>query len=391
MGRRSVFRDPNKLALSYIPEKIPHREDKLAKLKEYFNDVIFGDLNFEHVFIIGNSGTGKTLIARHFERYLNNVKSNKNIIPIYINARLERSPGNIVRKIISKIPPRIAKRGYSLEEIFSGFLKYINENDIKVVLILDDADHLFNSYKEFIYQLSRADELTSDFKNNLSLLFILHSIDGLSKLDRWTAAGLRKNIIYFEDYTYEELLDILLVRCEEAFHPDAYTLETLETAADTASKYNFNARYAIELMCKAGLIADSRREPIVKPEHVRLARNEVPPSFTEDELKSLHLHEKILLYSIAELLSGSDKAFITTGELERRYIENAHYFSIEPVKHTWLWKMINALSSLGLISKRISSKGYRGKTTLIGLPSFPADLLRKTLYKMIVREVGCDD
>jgi cell division control protein 6 len=382
--RKNVFKDPNKLSLSYIPDRIPHRETKLQQLKDYFDPVLRGKINYEHVFIIGNSGTGKTLVAKHLEKYVKEI--GENIIPVYINSRLERSPGNIIRKMISTISLKAVSRGYSLEEIYNGFLKQLSDENLRVVLILDDTDHLFYYHKDFIYKLSRAEEASPDYINRLSILFIAHKDDILAKLDPWTSAGLHKNIIYFEDYNYDELVDILMVRSEEAFHPDAISKDTIETAADTASAYNFNARYAIELLYKAGLIANKRSEKIVKPEHVRLARFDIPPSFSIEELRQLQLHEKILLYSIAELLSTSEKSFLTTGEIERRYRENAIYFGVEPVGHTWLWKMINVLTTFGLISTRKSGKGYRGKTTLIGLPSFPANILVNSLSEMIKNE-----
>ena len=380
--RRSVFKDPNKLSLSYIPQKIPHRETKLQQLKDYFIGVLRGNINYEHVFIIGNSGTGKTLIARHLEKYVKKESGGK-VIPIYVNSRLERSPGNIIRKMINSVSINTVSRGYSLEEIYGGFLKHLVDRDVKALLILDDADHLFDNYKDFIYKLSRAEEAFPEFISRLSILFIVHNNDVFNKLDPWTSAGLHKNLIYFEDYSYNELLDILLVRSQEAFYEEAMLFETLQVAADTATAYNFNARYAIELLYKAGLIADRRREKVVKPEHVRLARNETPPSFSLEELSGLQLHEKILLYSIAELLSTTGRSFVTTGEVEKRYRENALYFHVKPVGHTWLWKMINVLSTFGLISKRRSGVGQRGRTTNIGLPSFPANLLIKNLLEMI--------
>lgn len=379
MGKSSVFKDPNKLSLSYIPNKIPHREVHLQRLIEYFTPVIEGNINFEHVFLVGNTGVGKTLVAKHLERCLHRDGRGK-VIPIYVNARVERSPTNILRKMIERLSINIPLRGYSFEEMYYALLRSLMRADIKAVLILDDADHLFETDKDFIYKLSRIEEVFQDVTNVLSLVLIVHRIDVISKLDPWTSAGLHKNIILFENYTYDELLDILEFRAGEAFFEDAIMFESLETAADISNSYGFNARYAIELIYRAGLIADGRGEKVVKPEHVRLARKETPPLFSSEELNTLQLHEKIILYTIAELLSSSDKAFLTTGEVERRYRENSLYFNCKPLGHTYFWKLINTLAAFGVISKRLSGKGYRGKTYLIGLPSLPA----RTLYERLL-------
>ncbi|HEW93393.1 hypothetical protein DRN84_00125 [Candidatus Geothermarchaeota archaeon] len=383
----SVFKSKEKLLPSHIPDKMPHREEKFKELLDYFNQVIKNEINYTHVFIIGNTGTGKTLVARRFESTINE-KNIEDIITIYVNARIERIPGNIVRQMIKRVSPYLPIRGYSVEEMYLHMLLSVLESGKKILLILDDADHIFEKYPEFIYKLSRVEELLENKPNPLSILFILHNKYALSRLDSWTLAGLRKNILYFEDYDYDELVDILSFRAQEAFNEGAIEDSAIEAAADIASVYTYNARYGIELLLRAGEIVDKKGENVVKAEHVRMARFEVPPSFSYDDIASLRLHEKILLYALAEKLSSEDRSFVTTGELERRYREISFYFNVDPAGHTWFWKMIDTLSSFGIVSKRIVSKDIRGRTTLIGLPSFSASMLLNKLKEMITNEIN---
>ncbi len=395
----SVFKKKESLLPSYIPPEIPHRQEKLNELIEYYKPVIDGESDFEHVFIIGNTGTGKTLVAKHLERYITKFKQDKKVDVIYVNARFERIPGNIVRRMLRWANPIAPVKGYSVEDMYQYFLSFLENSPWRVLLILDDADHLFEKHMIFIYQLGRIYE--AGMQNKLSLLFIVRHVSSINKTDLWALGGIRKNMIYFEDYTYEELVDILDYRSSTAFREDSITFETIETAADIASTYNFNARYALELLYKAGTLADKEKSDTVKPEHVRKARLEVPPAFTYDELRTLTIHEKVLIYSLAEILNKTDKSFATTGELEKRYRENARIFNLEPVGHTWFWKMINTLASFGLISKHLSSKNFKGRTTLttlpiktleekgnkVGLPSFSADTLLNKLREMIEDEI----
>ena len=280
----SVFRNKATLMPDYIPPEIPHRHEKFLEILEYFKPVISGETYFEHVFIIGNTGTGKTLVARYLERHINALK-NRRADVIYVNARFERIPGNIVRKLLKWVNPFAPDRGYSVEDIYKYFLEILDKNDQRVLLILDDSDHLFEKYAEFIYKLGRVHEI--GLVNRLSILFILRSNVSINKADLWAIGGLRKNIVYFEDYGYEELVDILDYRASQAFKNGAIDEGAVETAADIAATYNYNARYAIELLLKAGMIADKKREKIVTAEHIRLARFEVPPSFTYEDMKAL--------------------------------------------------------------------------------------------------------
>ena len=373
-----VFRDRSKLLPTYVPMRLPHRESQMHLLMSSLLPVMENEIPNTHVIVTGNPGTGKTAVIKNLIRQLSAKSSS--LRPFYVNCRIERIPGNVVRSFLSQFLTSFSPRGLSIQEMLFSGLRYLVEKGEKPLLILDDADHFFTSHKEFIYMLTRVSEYDESF-NILSLIFVIHSSSLISSLDPWTAGCLRRNMIYFGDYNYEQLVDILDYRVAEAFYPESVLRESIETCADISSLYGFNARYALELMLKAGEIAEIRNSPIVTPEHVRLARREVPPSFSISELKNLNVHEKLILLTISKLLSESYKSFITMGELESEYINVCESYGISPVKHTWLWKIVNDLSKLGFISRKISGKGMKGKTTLIGLPSISAELLENFLRR----------
>jgi len=381
-----IFKDISKLSPTYVPQKIPHRENDFKYLLENFRPVLNGEESYTHVLIIGSPGVGKTVLTKFFQRYLLTETCASDFMHIiYVNYKIERIPGNVIRRISSLIIPAMPLRGYSLGELFIAVMEEVVREGKRILLIIDDADSIFYRDQELIYQLTRVDEILSGY-NPLSLILVIHREDALSYLDPWTAGTLRKNIIRLMPYSYEQLIDILNARVEEAFIEGTVSQETIETCADISATYGFNARYAIELLLYGGKIAESLGSTEVKPEHIRLARDKVPPSFSREDIMHLSIHEKIILYSLSRMLLTTNKAFVSSGDLEREYRAICDEIRIPPVSHTWFWTSIKTLTYYGLISTRESSKGYRGRTTLIGLPSFSARYLEEILRREIFRE-----
>jgi cell division control protein 6 len=78
------------------------------------------------------------------------------------------------------------------------------------------------------------------------------------------------------------------------------------------------------------------------------------------------------------------------GEVESVYKVVCEEYRKTPRAHTQLWKYIKDLSTTGMISTKISGKGVKGKTTLIGLTSTPASPMRKWLESILetVRKIA---
>ncbi|MGP3702361.1 MAG: ORC1-type DNA replication protein, partial [Candidatus Bathyarchaeota archaeon] len=86
--------------------------------------------------------------------------------------------------------------------------------------------------------------------------------------------------------------------------------------------------------------------------------------------------------SICRLLKENASAYISMGEVEKEYNVVCEEFGEKARAHVQLWKYVKSLSLTGIISTKSSSKGHRGKTTLIGLP-VSAEKLEKEILKII--------
>ena len=75
------------------------------------------------------------------------------------------------------------------------------------------------------------------------------------------------------------------------------------------------------------------------------------------------------------------------GEVEKSYSALCENMGVSANHHTQVWNDINELARKGIIEARLSGKGVRGRTTLIGLSLVSAGQLIDELHKALVADV----
>src|SRR5205823_13693430 len=99
------------------------------------------------------------------------------------------------------------------------------------------------------------------------------------------------NVVESPRYDRKELEDIVRTRVSLAMHPGTVGEDLIELIADIASEFG-DARYSIELLEKAGMLADEEHEEEVAAEHVRGAKAHVHPIDVEERLGLLDAPKK---------------------------------------------------------------------------------------------------
>jgi len=94
-----------------------------------------------------------------------------------------------------------------------------------------------------------------------------------------------------------------------------------------------------------------------------------------EELRYLSAHEKMILLALANLLYRSTKGFVSMGELESEYRDISSKSSIQPYAHTMLWNTVQEMKAKGLLITSQSGRGFRGRSTLIGLSYQPSEVI----------------
>jgi len=380
----SVFKDRVKVSFDYVPEKLPHREPQMQRLFSILKPV--GDVGIAgNAFLFGSVGTGKTHVARRFcedfRLYVN--KQGRGFDFAHVNCRQKMGDDAVLLALLKHFDERFPDRGFSIPEKIGILRKTLEKKQLHFVVILDEVDALLRrpGGTELVYTFSRFGE--EGGRGNVSLILISQRHDALDRLDAAALSTFRRtNAVEFPKYAAAELQDILAIRAGLAFHPGTVDSKLVDLIADVASEYG-DARYAIDLLERAGALADEEFAGEVGPEHVRAAKANVTPSDLQERLKDLDTPQKLVLLAIARKIRK--KTYITTGEAEDAYALVCEEFNEKPRGHTQLWKYIRDLDALGFIDAKVSGEGVVGKTTMISLPGIPARLLSDNIEATLKR------
>ena len=385
---RSVFKDESKLDISYIPYRLPHRNQELRLLKEFFSFILqFPEKMTQRVLITGDVGTGKTVLSQRFGADITREASKRRINLRYVHVNCREYRGSlflILHHVVSVFHPNFPKRGYSAEELLAILLQVLDEENAYVILTLDEFESLVNREgSEAVYKLTRMQEIRQNEPQRISLICILRNLRVIEKLDASTRSTLQSNIIRLEKYSKQQLIDILNDRVAIAFKPLTVQEETISLIAELAFTEGGNARFGIELLWRAGKYADAEELETVTPECVRKAVSSIIPTLRKDELKFLGFHEKLFLLGIARIFKESQKAYASIAEAEKAYAIVCEEYNVKPHSHTQLWKYLRSFSNYGIVKTEVSNVNAHGRSTLIYLPNVPAEDLEKELTSLL--------
>jgi cell division control protein 6 len=376
-----IVKDAAKLSFDYVPDKLVHRDEQAKRLFALFRPVLDGV--GARAFIVGSVGTGKTALSKRFCADFKAYCASKGraLDHVLVNCRQRGTDSAALLRIVQHFQPHFPDRGFSTAEMLDILRKDLDRTGVHLVVVLDEADVLLKkSGSDLVYSLARFDDEKAAPRGRVSIIMIsqkwaLDLLDpaALSTFKRGSAVELGK-------YTAEELADIVRARAELAMHPGVVDDDALALIGDIASEWG-DARFAIELLEKAGMLAEEGGSETVEAEHVRAAKAETNPVVTEGKLAQLDRAKALVLLAVARSLRKA--TYATTGDVEKAYAVACEEFGERPRAHTQFWGYMRDLDALGLMETKVGGAGSAGRTTLVSLPDVPAKALEARLHDIL--------
>ncbi|ACB38959.1 ORC1-type DNA replication protein [Pyrobaculum neutrophilum] len=376
---------------SYVPDRLPHREQQLQQLDTLFGGWLRSPGNhYPRATLLGRPGTGKTVTLRKLWELRRGEAAARFV---YINGFLFRNFTTIVGEIAKSLNIPFPRRGLSRDEFLALLVEHLRERDIYVFLVLDDAFNFAPDILSTFIRLGQETDKLGSFR--IALAAVGHSDTILNNLDPSTRGIMGKYVVRFTPYTKDQIFDILLERARAGLADGSYSEEILQMIADITGAQSpldtnrGDARLAIDILYRAAHLAQQSGRRQITPEDVRRSSKEVLFGVSEEVLVGLPLHEKLFLLAVVRTLKTTRAPYVSFGDAEEVYKMICEEYGEKPRVHSQLWTYLGDLRERGIIETRQNKKGegMRGRTTLISIGTEPLDTLEAVLTKMINEEL----
>jgi cell division control protein 6 len=355
--------DRDILRPSFVPDRLPHREEQVDQLAQILATALRGDRP-SNVLIFGKTGTGKTAVVKYIENELKKLDGGRAVQYVYMNCEIVDTPygvlQNVANRFVENLSQRIPFTGLSTDRVYQMLVEKLDEEKRIVILVLDEIDKIVTKNgDDLLYQLLKInDDLT---KAKVSLIGISNDLKFTEWLDPRVKSRLSDEKMVFPPYNAQELFDILQQRSHKAFDNGVAAESVLSLIAALAAQEHGDARRAMDLLRVAAELAERAGEEHITDQHVQRAKNKIELDTVVEAIKSLPTQSKLVLLSIiSNGEAGADR--MTTGDVYGTYKELCRKTGMPVLTQRRVTDLISELDMLGLVHARVKSYGRGGRT-----------------------------
>ncbi|MHA1472504.1 MAG: Cdc6/Cdc18 family protein [Promethearchaeota archaeon] len=386
-----LFKNREVLEPSFIPDELPHRNVEIEKIAGITACALNGDVppNF---LCYGMTGTGKTATVRYISQKLAQHCSSKPPWWVYINCTVVSTPYRILAHIYNTIVGKeiIPSTGLPKDVILKKLLGLLDQHikDSICFLVLDEIDILMEKKggNEILYNLTRLNESLDHCRT--SVIGISNKLKFTEFLDARVTSNLEEEEpIVFHPYDANQLYDILKLRAEVAFQEGVIDDGVIKLCAGLAAKEHGDARRALQLLRKAGEIAERNQTKKIMESHIEKAQKDLDKDHIVEYIISMPLQAQLTLTSIFLMSKFTNQHIITSGDIYEVHSELTQFIpNVKQLTHRRISDYINELALSGLIDTVTKSMGHYGRTKIIKL-DIDFNLIERVLSQIkIVKE-----
>lgn len=376
--KKRIFKNKEALSSSFVPETILHRDGEI----EVVSNILAPSLLLERIsnlLIYGFSGTGKSLVIKYVAKNLGILAADKNvnIIPVYINCRLENNNTEyrLISNLCAAFGVEVPTSGLSVNALYKKMVTAIDVEDKYIILILDEIEKLIqNAGDGVLYSLLRLNESMKHAK--ISVIGISNNTDLKASLDQRVKSSLSPVELVFKPYNAVEIEDILNTRSDESFYDNAIEEGVIKKCAAFAAQEHGDVRKALNLLRVAGETAQQAGRNKIEEQDLDKASDILEQNITEEMIKSMTKQSKSILYSIIVVARSKRLGKVYSGEVYDAYIKIAERYGLRRLTYRRISDLIADMDYNSLIMSRVKSNGRYGRTRELNVAFSPALLIK---------------
>ena len=365
LGQDSLFIDRKAFDHAFEPSSLPHRDHEVEALVRNLVDALNGHIP-SNMLLYGVPGSGKTVVTRFVLGQLldKGVEMGQPVQTYEINCRNVDTKYRVVQTIASQLARRgdtpIPFTGWPTDRVLETLIYRMDRATGVHIIVLDEIDNLVSrAGDDLLYNLTSLNTVLGNAR--CCIIGISNDLHFTQQLDPRVNSRLSQEDLVFHPYGALEIQDILNERVETGLREDVLEGGVLELCAALAAQEHGDARRALDLLRISVQKAEQRAQARVDPKHVRLAQSQLEYDQVTPVLKSLPLHQKVVLFAII-LNEENGLRNISTGEVYRTYADACMKIGVEPLTPRRISSLLNELDTLGLIMARNVSKGRGGRS-----------------------------
>jgi cell division control protein 6 len=365
LGQDSLFVDRRAFDHAFEPARLPHREHEVDSLVRNLVDALNGHIP-SNMLLYGVPGSGKTVVTRFVLSQLREkgLEMGQTVNTYEINCRNVDTKYRVMQTMATQLAQRgdapVPFTGWPTDRVLETVVSRMSRVGGVHIIVLDEVDNLVNKGgDDLLYALTSLNTLLGN--GRCSIIGISNDLHFTQHLDPRVSSRLSQEDIVFHPYVATEIQNILSERASMGIKEGVLDEGVIWLCSALAAQEHGDARRALDLLRISVQKAEQRSEGSVDTKHVRLAQSQLEYDQVTPVIKTLPLHQKLVLFSIC-LNEENGLRNISTGEVYRTYAEACSKIGTEPLTTRRVSSLLNELDTMGLIMARNVSKGRGGRS-----------------------------